>query len=177
MHPETPRTSVPVGNTGPTLHVVCGKIAAGKSTLARRLAAEPGTVLLSEDAWLSSLFPGEIKALEDYVRCSDRLKNALGGHVVDLLRAGLSVVLDFPANTLRQRSWLRSLFETAGVAHKLHYLDLADETCKERLHARNAAGSHPYSTSDAEFDAITRHFVPPSPEEGFDIHRLSLDPS
>jgi predicted kinase len=32
------------------------KIAAGKSTLARRLAARPATLLISEDHWMSNLF-------------------------------------------------------------------------------------------------------------------------
>jgi predicted kinase len=36
-------------NTTSTLHMLCGKIAAGKSTLARQLADVPFTVLLSED--------------------------------------------------------------------------------------------------------------------------------
>ena len=41
----------------PTLHMICGKIAAGKSTLARRLADQPNTILISEDVWLSTLYP------------------------------------------------------------------------------------------------------------------------
>lgn len=39
----------------PTLHMLCGKIASGKSTLAARLSATPGTVLVSEDAWRTAL--------------------------------------------------------------------------------------------------------------------------
>jgi predicted kinase len=39
-----------------TLYLLCGKIAAGKSTLARRLAARPATLLISEDHWTSNLF-------------------------------------------------------------------------------------------------------------------------
>ncbi|NCE91845.1 AAA family ATPase [Pseudomonas sp. L13] len=33
----------------PTLHLLCGKIASGKSTLAKTLAAEHGAIVLSED--------------------------------------------------------------------------------------------------------------------------------
>lgn len=173
-HPEPGRPAVNEARR-PTLHLLCGKIASGKSTLAKRLAEQPNTVLLTEDQLLSCLFPGEIQALADYVRCADRLKQALGGHIVALLRAGLSVVLDFPANTQRQRAWLRSLFEQAGAAHVLHVLDLPDAICKARLRARNAAGAHPFATSDAAFEAITRHFLPPAPEEGFEVQRLTLD--
>lgn len=153
----------------PTLHLVCGKIAAGKSTLANRLSNNHNTVLVREDEWLASLYPAEIKTLADYVRCTRRLRTALGYHIEALLRVGLSVVLDFPANTPGSRQWMRELFEKAGVAHQLHYLDVPDDICKARLHLRNADGSHQFNTSDAEFDEITRHFVPPSPDEGFNV--------
>jgi predicted kinase len=91
----------------PTLYLLCGKIAAGKSTLARRLATRPATLLISEDHWTSNLFADDLKTIEDYGRYSARLRAAIGPHIVDILRQGLSVVLDFPANTLRNRDWIR----------------------------------------------------------------------
>src|SRR6266851_8175912 len=100
----------------PTLYLLCGKIAAGKSTLARRLAARRATLLISEDHWTSNLFAGDLKTIEDYGRLSARLRAAMGPHVVDILRQGLSVVLDFPANTVRNRDWMRSLIAQADVA-------------------------------------------------------------
>ncbi|MCP1291050.1 MULTISPECIES: ATP-binding protein [Chromobacterium] len=155
--------------TEATLHLVCGKIAAGKSTLTRRLSDQPRTVLISEDDWLAKLYPGEIRTLTDYVRRSQSLKDALAPHVSALLRQGLSVVLDMPANTLDSRRWMRELIESSGAAHQLHHLDVSDEACKARLRQRNAKGSHPFSVSEAEFDHITRYFVPPSPQEGFNV--------
>ncbi len=152
-----------------TLHLLCGKIAAGKSTLARRLAESEGSLLVSEDDWLATLYPGEIVALEDFVRCSGRLKAVMGPHVEALLREGLSVVLDFPANTVKQRAWMRQIIDNAGVPHRLHFLDVADEICKARLRARNARGSHDFQAGDADFDLITSHFVPPAPEERFEV--------
>ncbi|TWB35260.1 AAA family ATPase [Nitrospirillum pindoramense] len=155
----------------PMLHLVCGKIAAGKSTLTGTLAAAPKTILLSEDHWLARLYPDELTSVADYIRLSARLRQVQGPHVVALLRAGLSVVLDFPANTPALRRWMRGLFEEAGAAHTLHYLDVPDEVCRQRLRARNAAGGHDYAATDAEFDAITRYFVPPDPAEGFSVLR------
>jgi predicted kinase len=151
--------------------MLCGKVAAGKSTLTRQLAEAPGTILLSEDHLLARLYPGEITTVADYARCAARLRDAIAPHVEALLRSGVSVVLDFPANTLATRAWMRSLFEGAGADHRLHYLDVPDEVCKARLRARNAAGEHDYQTSDAEFDLITSHFVPPTPAEGFNLVR------
>lgn len=153
----------------PTLYLICGKIAAGKSTLAKTLAARPLTVLIGEDHWNSTLFPDEIKTIEDYAKYSTRLRRAMGPHVVALLKAGLSVVLDFQANTLAVRRWMKSLIEESGAAHELHFLDLPDETCRQRLRARNAAGEHPYQANDAEFDLFTKYFVAPTADEGFNV--------
>jgi predicted kinase len=155
----------------PTLHMVCGKIAAGKSTLAAELGRSPSTIVISEDAWLRRLFGPEMKEVADYVRCSQRLRDAMGPHVEALLRLGLSVVLDFPANTLAARAWMRTLFEAADADHCLHVLDVPDAVCKHRLRARNAAGAHDFAASDAQFDLITSYFVPPSRAEGFKLVR------
>jgi predicted kinase len=152
-----------------TLHLICGKIAAGKSTLAKRLATAPDTVLLGEDHLLSRLYPGEIATVPDYVRCAARLRDAIGLHIEALLATGVSVVLDFPANTVGTREWMRGLFVRAGASHCLHYLDVPDNVCKARLCERNASGTHDFAASDAEFELITRHFVPPGEAEGFDV--------
>ncbi|RVU15344.1 AAA family ATPase [Methylobacterium oryzihabitans] len=160
---------MPVNDT--VLHLVCGKIAAGKSTLTARLGAGPDTILIREDQWLASLYPGEQNSLADYVRNSGRLRSVMGPHLVAVLRTGLSVVLDFPANTPGSRAWMRSLFEEAGVAHRLHYLDVSDEVCKSRLRRRNADGQHEFAVSDEQFDLFTSYFVPPAPEEGFTVVR------
>lgn len=153
----------------PTLYLLCGKIAAGKSTLARQLAARPATLLVSEDHWTSTLYPVELKTIEDYGRLSARLRAAMTPHIVDILHQGLSVVLDFAANTLRRRSWMRSLIDTAGVPHELHYLDLPDELCRQRLQQRNTGGEHQFHVSDAEFEQFTAHFLPPAADEGFNV--------
>lgn len=164
-------TPPPPSASPAVLHLVCGKIGAGKSTLMQRLAQEPHTILVSEDDWLSRLYPGEISSLADYVRCSGRLRDVMAGHIQALLRAGAAVVLDFPSNTVRTRNWARGVFEGIGAPHVLHYLDVPDDVCKARLRARNLSGEHPYETSDAEFDQITSHFVAPSASEGFNVVR------
>jgi predicted kinase len=90
-------------------------------------------------------------------------------HLVELLKGGLTVVLDFPANTPAGRAWMRTLFEEAKCAHKLHYLDVPDEICKARLRQRNDGGDHEFNVSDEDFALFTSHFVPPSPDEGFEV--------
>jgi predicted kinase len=152
-----------------TLHLIAGKIGAGKSTLAQRLASRPATLLISEDHWNAHLFGDRLKTLDDYRRLSARLRAAMTPHIVAILKLGLSVVLDFPANGPVQRRWMRELIEASGVAHELHLLEVSDALCLERLHRRNAAGEHPFRVTDAEFAQFTRFFVPPAADEGFNV--------
>lgn len=151
----------------PTLHLVCGKIAAGKSTLCNRLAADPATLLVSEDRWMKGLYGPEMHSVEDYMRYSARFRDVIGPHIEDVLRAGLSVVLDFPANTVATRQWMHGIFENAGVAHQLHYLKASDALCRARMHARYARGEHEFLVTDDQFDLITSCFTPPAQSEGF----------
>jgi hypothetical protein len=73
------------------------------------------------------------------------------------------------ANTVKQRSWMRSLIVDADVAHELHWLDIPDAVCLERLRNRNAGGEHPFQVSDAEYAQFTSYFVPPGSDEGFHL--------
>ncbi|UZT95312.1 AAA family ATPase [Pseudomonas koreensis] len=153
----------------PTLHLMCGKIASGKSTLAQLLAEEHRALVLSEDQWLSRLYPEQIKSVADYLRCARQIRGVLGPLVIDVLSAGVSVVLDFPANTVADRQWLRGLADTAKVPHCLHYLAVDDDTCRARLHVRNALAEHEFAASDAELDLITSYFQVPEAGEGLEI--------
>lgn len=155
----------------PTLHMIYGNIAAGKSTLAARLAEAPGCVLIAEDDWLARLFEGEIASVKDFLARAARLRAVVGPHVVGLLRAGVSVVLDFQANTVASRAWMRGLFIEAGAAHCLHVLDVPDAVCLARLRARNAQGAHPFAATEAQFHRIKGYMVSPAPEEGFEVQR------
>jgi predicted kinase len=153
------------------LHMLCGKAGAGKSTLSAKLARMPGTILVAQDPWMAALYP-EMRTVDDYLRHVPRLRAAMGPHLAALMRAGLSIVFDWPANTLATRDWMRSLAAEAGAEHRLHWLDAPDAVCLDRLAERNRAGDHPYAgMTRAQFEEITRYFEPPLPEEGAIIVR------
>lgn len=147
-------------------------MAAGKSTLARELADRENAVLLVQDDFLNTLFPGEITGIAEFVKCSSRLKTALAPHVCALLSKGMSVVLDFPANTRTQRAWFRELIERAKVEHELHLVDTSDALCKAQLRERSMELSPgaPW-TSEADFDTINVYFQAPSADEEFNVVR------
>ena len=153
----------------PTLHMLCGKIAAGKSTMAAKLAEPAGTVLIAEDDWLATLFSEEMSAVKDYARCAPKLRKIMGPHIASLLNAGIPVVLDFQANTIESRKWMRGILDQTSAAHQLHVLVPPDEVCLARLRSRNASGIHPFSVTEDQFHQVGRYFVPPTPEEGFNL--------
>lgn len=154
------------------LYFLCGKMAAGKSTLARELAQREDAILLVQDELLIKLFPGEIVDIPGFVKYSSRLKDALAAHIYSLLSRGVSVVLDFPGNTKAQRTWFRELIERANVEHELHFVDVTDELCRRQLMERSKELPEGSAfTTDAEFDAITKYFQAPSDDESFNVIR------
>lgn len=154
------------------LFFFCGKMAAGKSTIAREIARREDAILVVQDEFLIKLFPGEVVDIPSFVKYSSRLKDALAAHICSLLSKGIFVVLDFSGNTRTQRAWFRELFERTNADHELHYVDVTDELCKRQLRERSkelAEGS--VFTSDAEFDAITKYFQAPLDDENFNVIR------
>lgn len=154
----------------PTLHFLCGKMAAGKTTLSRQLAEQHNAILICEDIWLQQLFPTEIANFDDYLKYSKRLKAIVAPHVTELLLQRVSVVLDFPANVPAARAWMRSIFEAANAMHVLHFVNTPNARCIEQLQKRNRekpAGSMEMTVE--QFEYITSLFVPPDENEGFNV--------
>jgi hypothetical protein len=78
-------------------------------------------------------------------------------------------ILDFPANTVEQRAWMRGIVKAADASHQLHVLCASDELCLARLRRRNAVGEHPFAVTEEQFRQFSGHFAPPAPEEGFNV--------
>jgi predicted kinase len=70
------------------VYFMCGNMAAGKSTYARELARTKNAALLIQDEFLDTLYAGEIRSIQDFVKCSARLRDALSLHIQDLLTRG-----------------------------------------------------------------------------------------
>ena len=149
---------------------ICGKMGAGKSTLAQKLATEHRALLISEDEWLSLLYPEKITTFEDYIKYSALLRPLVKSHVQRILLTGTDVILDFPANTVRQRTWLKSIALEVDAAHRLFFIDVSDEKCLKQIAKRRT--EQPQRTAfDTEemFYHVTYYFEPPTDAEHLNI--------
>lgn len=141
--------------------LTCGLPGAGKTTLARRLATDRGAVRLSKDEWLWALgtTPWDEPAREKVERELWRLAQ-------EILRLGLSVVVDFGLWARVERDEMRSVARSLGVGVELHYLDTPDDELWRRIEARNAEppwNSYPIRRTD--FDGWLAVFEPPDTAE------------
>lgn len=156
--------------TTATLYFFCGKMGAGKSTRAFSLAAEKNAVLISEDDWLTQLYPEQIKTFEDYRVYSARLRPLVESLVQSILSAGSNVVLDFQANTPGQRKWFKALYEDIGANGQLVYIEASDEVCLAQIaKRRQEQPERARFDNEAVFKQVNSFFQEPRPDEGFNI--------
>ena len=157
-------------NENGTLIFFCGKMGAGKTTRSKQLAQNRNAVLISEDEWLESLYPGQITTFEDYLKFSSRLKPLVRSHVQNTLCTGMNVVMDFPANTVSQRKWFKTLFSEINAPHELIYMNISDEICLKQIAQRSIEQPERASFDTEEvFRQVTSFFEEPSADEGFNI--------
>ncbi|MCD1589084.1 ATP-binding protein [Halomonas sp. IOP_14] len=146
----------------------CGKMGAGKTTKSREISQERNAVLLSEDEWISSIYPNSIKTLDDYIEYSGRLKPQMKKLVQSILASGTNVVMDFPANTIPQREWFKSIFSEIQAPHELIYIDQPNAICLGQIAKRRIEHPQRAATDTEEmFELVTKHFVAPTLDEGF----------
>lgn len=90
--------------------------------------------------------------------------------VQSILTTGTDVVMDFPANTIPQREWFRSIFSEIQAPHNLIFIDLPNEVCIEQITTRRTEQPERAATDTEEmFEQVTKYFVAPTSAEGYNI--------
>jgi AAA domain len=93
------------------LLLICGLPGAGKTTLARQFAAGRSALRLTQDEWLIALgsSPWDVSTRE-------KVDHELRRLAQEVLRLGLSVVLDFGLWTRIERDEIRRFPQSSGVS-------------------------------------------------------------
>ena len=109
---------------------LCGKICAGKSTLAQKLRDELNAVILNSDE-LTLALPF------DHDETYPIIRPYLWRKAVEVARAGANVVLDFGFWTRADRDEAKAFFAEAGVGLEWKYVSVTDEEWRRNIAARN----------------------------------------
>jgi predicted kinase len=147
----------------PTLHLTVGLPGVGKTTLARQLEQANGALRLTPDDWMVPLFGLH---WADFGAKRDVLEGRLiwVGHQV--LRAGVSVILDFGCWSAEERYALRTIANLAGADFELHYLTLPEDERRQRADARRRESPEDvFDMSIEDHERFRALFTPPTPDE------------
>ena len=117
--------------------LICGKICSGKSTYAKELCRQNHAVLLSVDEITLALFGQHCGDMHDtYV---ERTKNYLFDKSLELIEAEINVVLDWGFWMKKERDYAKAFYKARDIECEFHYIDINNETWKDRLEKRNSA--------------------------------------
>lgn len=143
------------------LILTCGLPGAGKTTLARQLAANRNALRLTTDEWLIALGSNP---WDEPTRVGLELELWHLAH--EALRLGVSVVLDFGLWARIERDEFRTAARALGVGVELHYLDVPTDELWRRIEARNSEPPwDSYPISRAHLEEWAASFQPPDAAE------------
>jgi predicted kinase len=142
------------------MHLTVGLPGVGKTTFARELERAEGALRLTPDEWMMPLFG---LRWVDVVGKRDVLEGRLVwvGHQV--LRAGVSVILDFGCWSPDERYALRAIADLADADFHLHYMTLPEDERRKRATARWAeAPQETFEMSLEDHERFRAQFTPPT---------------
>lgn len=155
----------------PTLYLFVGYPGAGKTTVARYIAARTGAVHIWSDNERQKMFTHPTHSAAE----SRKLYTYLNKKTDELLAAGKSVIFDTNFNFKRDRQLMRELATKHGAQTVLIWMttpiDIARKRAIESSHGQDTRiwGNMPAG----EFDRISSHLQPPTPDE----HPMTFDGS
>src|SRR4051812_49006750 len=146
---------------GPTMFVMVGLPAVGKTSRARELASARNGLRLTPDEWMIPLF-GQVQP--------EGKRNVVEGRLIWLalsaLRIGVDVVLDFGVWGKDERSALRALAASVGARSELVYLQVDEEEQWRRVQARTLTeAATTFEMTKADLEGWQQSFQPPDATE------------
>ncbi|HWE98596.1 MAG TPA: ATP-binding protein [Caulobacteraceae bacterium] len=154
----------------PTLNVIFGPCAAGKTTYAHALARRENAVPFVLDEWGARLFGPDVEGviefpwmLERFARCSSLIWSTAEA----VLAAGTSVVLDIGAMRRADRERIRQAAEARALSLQWHFVDAPQAVRRTRVANRNASKGATFvmEVTPEMFDRLEGAYEPPDPAE------------
>jgi hypothetical protein len=141
---------------------MCGPAGSGKSTHARALEAQ-GMIRLSfdEEAWERGF---RRHPLDDAVH--KEIEDDLRERLVEAVRSGKDVVLDYSFWSRKMRADYRALLRPLGVEPETVYLATPRDVVLARMNAREWDAANEVGLADGVAAQYFDHFEVPTPDEG-----------
>jgi predicted kinase len=141
---------------------MCGPAGSGKSTVARQYEQQGMTRLsFDQEAWSRGIttmpLPPEVHR---------KIEQVLRTRLVELVRAGSDVVLDFSFWSRAMRDEYRELLRPLGIRPETVYLATDRATALGRIAARAARDGDDFAISGELAAFYFDHFEVPTPAEG-----------
>lgn len=143
--------------------LLCGKIASGKTTYAKKLRSETGAVILSCDELMLTLFDSCLGSKHDDT--VHRINDYFCHLAIQLVENGTDAILDFGYWTEHERRWTLSFFHERDIDARLYYLTADANVRKKRLERRNGlladSPRREYIINEALLDKLEQKFEEP----------------
>lgn len=159
----------------PVLHLICGPVAAGKSTYSMALAEREEALILSMDKWMQTLFGADIPKSDGmngvdfawFAERVDRCEDQMWDVAKQALDRGSSVIFDwgFIRSERREKAILTA--RRLGYDTQWHIVDAPLEVRRCRVSDRNLAqgDTFAFAVTPAMFDFAEHLYQTPSTEE------------
>jgi predicted kinase len=115
--------------------LICGKICAGKSTYARKIANDINAVILSVDEITLALFGQYIGDKHDEM--VEKTEKYLLKKAIELVSKGIDVILDWGFWTHEERQFVTKYFTDIGIKVEWHYVEVNIINRQKHLSKRN----------------------------------------
>ena len=164
-------------NRKPTLHLICGLPASGKSTYAKKLKQETKGVIFSIDDWLTTCFGaylidsvGHPEHIRRVIACRKLILEVSG----ELLKRGADVILDDGFFLQKDRNKYKEFAKKLSANVIIHYLDSDIDTIKSRIVLRNShLPKDNFMITPKLLDEMIAMFEKPDRSEGTIIYKKS----
>lgn len=147
--------------------LICGKICSGKTTYAKYLRAENKAVLLSVDEIMLALFGQYVGDKHD--EYTEKIQDYFFEKSVEFIQSEIDVILDWGFWSKLRRSEAKKFYTLRDIECEFYYIDISDETWKERIIHRNKLVSEgeneAYIIDDHLIEKFESVFEPPSKDE------------
>lgn len=124
--------------TKPTLHLIHGYIASGKTTYTKKLEIKTSAIRFTFDEWMVNFYE-ENPPAEKFTEYEENIKTMIWMMAEKFLTHNVSVILDYGFWQRADRDDYRNHANNLGVECLIHALTFDDETALSRLKSRTDA--------------------------------------